>query len=66
MEELDEAGSGSDLDRLTQTELALISTTPGVQIASVGHNHGVAVTAGNHGDAFVTERLEDLGLLRSK
>ena len=63
MEELDKAGRGGNIDVFAQTELAFVAASPRVKVAPVGHDHRVAVTAGNHRDALVPKRLQDLGLL---
>ena len=65
VEESDELGSGSDLNGLGETKLAFISAAPCVKVAPVRHDHGVALATCNHGDALVSQWLQDLGLLRS-
>ena len=64
MEELDEGRRGSDLYRLRETKLSFIATTPGVQVALIGHDHGVAVTTCDHSDTLISQRFQNLGFVR--
>jgi len=60
VEEFHERGCCRNIDRLRQTQLAFIATTPSVEVAFVGHYHGVAVTTGNHCNALVSKGLQNL------
>ena len=63
VEELNKAWRGGNLDVVAQTELAFIAASPRVKIASIGHNHRVAVAARDHRDTLISQWLQDLRLV---